>query len=55
MKSKISKRFKKLKELKKSKTIEPIDEAIKKVKSNCTTKFNESIDVSFKLNLKQKY
>jgi large subunit ribosomal protein L1 len=54
MKSKISKRFKKLKELKKSKTIEPIDEAIKKVKSNCTTKFNESIDVSFKLNLKQK-
>ena len=54
MKTKMSKRFKKLKELEKSKTIESIDNAIKKVKSNCTTKFNESIDVSFKLNLKQK-
>ena len=54
MKSKMSKRFKKLKELKSNKQIESIDDAIKKVKSNCTTKFNESIDVSFKLNLKQK-
>jgi large subunit ribosomal protein L1 len=54
MKSKISKRFKKLKELQTNKKIESIDEAIKNVKSNCTTKFNESIDVSFKLNLKQK-
>ena len=31
-----------------------IEEAIKKVKTNCTTKFDESIDISFKLNLKQK-
>ena len=31
-----------------------IEDAIKKVKANCTTKFDESIDVSFKLNLKQK-
>jgi large subunit ribosomal protein L1 len=54
MKSKMSKRFKKLNESKNNKQIESIDDAIKKVKSNCTTKFNESIDVSFKLNLKQK-
>ena len=50
----MSKRYKKLKELQTSKKIESIDDVIKKVKSNCTTKFNESIDVSFKLNLKQK-
>ena len=55
MKNKSSKRFKKLlglsSETKKSITLE---EAIKNVKKNCTTKFNESIDVSFNLNLKQK-
>jgi len=51
---KISKRFKKLVESIKEKKIEIIEDAIKKVKLNCTTKFNESIDVSFKLNLKQK-
>jgi len=33
---------------------ETIEEAIKMVKKNCTTKFDESIDVSFNLNLKQK-
>ena len=54
MKFKSSKRFKKLLEISKDKKIETIDEAIKKVKKNCTTKFNESIDVSFNLNLKQK-
>ena len=54
MKSNMSKRFKKLRDLEKDKKIESIDDAIKKVKSNCTSKFNESIDVSFKLNLKQK-
>ena len=31
-----------------------IDEAITKVKSNCTTKFEESIDVSIVLNLKNR-
>ena len=31
-----------------------IDEAISKVKNNCTTKFDESIDVSLSLNLKSK-
>ena len=54
MKLKASKRFKKLLEVSKDKQIETIDEAIQKVKKNCTTKFDESIDVSFNLNLKQK-
>ena len=47
MKNKISKRFKKLCEFAKSKQSETLEEAIKKIKSNCTTKFDESIDVSF--------
>jgi len=54
MKIKSSKRFKKLLEVGKNKKIEKIDEAIKMIKKNCTTKFDESIDVSFFLNLKQK-
>ena len=54
MKLKASKRFKKLLEVSKDKKIEAIEEAIKMVKKNCTTKFDESIDVSFNLNLKQK-
>ena len=54
MKLKASKRFKKLLEVSKDKRIETIEEAIKIVKKNCTTKFDESIDVSFNLNLKQK-
>jgi large subunit ribosomal protein L1 len=54
MKLKASKRFKKFLEVSKDKKIEVIDEAIKKVKKNCTTKFDESIDVSFNLNIKQK-
>ena len=54
MKIKASKRFKKLIEISKNKQIETIEEAIKKVKKNCTSKFNESIDASFALNLKNK-
>jgi len=54
MKIKASKRFRKLIEISKNKQIETIEEAIKKVKNNCTSKFNESIDVSFALNLKNK-
>ena len=54
MKAKVSKRFKKLLEISEDKKIETIEEAIRKVKKNCTTKFDESIDVSFNLNLKQK-
>ncbi len=54
MKIKASKRFKKLIEISRNKQIETIEEAIKKVKKNCTSKFDESIDVSFALNLKNK-
>ena len=54
MGKKISKRFKKLLEISNSKKIETVEEAIKMVKRNCTTKFDESIDVSFNLNLKKK-
>ena len=41
-------------EISNSEKIETVEEAIKKVKKNCTTKFDESIDVSFNLNLKHK-
>jgi len=54
MKKKISKRYKKLLEDSKDKKIETFENAIKKVKNNCTTKFDESIDISFMLNLKKK-
>ena len=40
--------------LNKDKKIDKIEDAIKKVKKNCTAKFDESIDVSLNLNLKQK-
>ncbi len=54
MKKKFSKRFKKLLETSKEKNLLKIEDVISKVKKNCTTKFDESIDVSFSLNLKQK-
>ena len=54
MSKKLSKRFKKILESSKDNKNQPIDGAIEFVKKNCTTKFDESIDVSFKLNLKQK-
>jgi len=54
MPRKRSKRFKSLLETSKDKKIETLETAINKVKKNCTTKFDESIDVSLKLNLKQK-
>ncbi len=54
MKKKNSKRFTKLLQSTKDKKIENISSAVAKVKSNCTTKFDESIDVSLNLNLKQK-
>ena len=54
MKKKQSKRYKKLFDLSQGKKIETIEEAIIKVKKNCTTKFDESIDVSCLLNLKSK-
>ena len=54
MKNKMSKRYKNLFTEKNKKTILEVDEAIKLVKKNCTTKFNESIDVSLFINVKQK-
>ena len=54
MKKKSSKRYKKLFDTFKDKKISTLDESIKKVKQSCTAKFDESIDVSLNLNLKQK-
>ena len=54
MRKKLSKRYKKLLEISEDKKIETLEEAIKKIKKNCTAKFNESIDVSLNLNLKSK-
>ena len=53
MTRKKSKRFKNLLEISKDKKVETLEIAINNVKKNCTTKFDESIDVSLKLNLKQ--
>ena len=54
MKSNQSKRYKKLLESSKENREETIEGVIKKVKKNCTTKFDESIDISCLLNLKHK-
>ena len=54
MKNKSSKRYKKLLDTFKDKKISTVEENIKKVKQSCTAKFDESIDVSLNLNLKQK-
>ena len=49
-----SKRFKKLQENTKTLKSETIDKLIPQIKKNCTTKFDESIDLSFQINNKQK-
>ena len=54
MSKRISKRYKKLLEIFKEKKVSTLEEAVKKVKQSCTSKFNESIDVSLNLNLKNK-
>tara|TARA_B110000263_G_C15139674_1_gene432789 strand:- start:77 stop:766 length:690 start_codon:yes stop_codon:yes gene_type:complete len=54
MKKKLSKRYKKLITENKDNKALLLDDVIKKVKKNCTTKFDESIDLSLKLNLKNK-
>ena len=54
MSLKSSKRYKKLSEMSKEVKLDNIDDIIKKVKQNCTTKFDESIDISCMLNLKSK-
>ena len=54
MKKKSSKRYKKLLETSSKDKNAVIEEVIKKVKKNCTSKFDESIDISCQLNLKHK-
>ena len=49
-----SKRFKKLPEKTSELPSELIEKLIPEVKKNCTTKFDESIDLSFQINNKQK-
>jgi large subunit ribosomal protein L1 len=49
-----SKRFKKLPEKTRDLNAEPIDKLLDKLKKNCTTKFDESLDLSFQINNKQK-
>jgi len=49
-----SKRFKKLPEKTKDLPSESIEKLLIDVKKNCTTKFDESIDLSFQINNKQK-
>ena len=49
-----SKRFKKLPEKTSNLSSEGIEKLIPTIKKNCTTKFDESIDLSFQINNKQK-
>jgi len=49
-----SKRYKKLPEKTKEQPAESIDKVLSLVKANCTTKFDESVDLSFQINNKQK-
>jgi len=49
-----SKRFKKLPEKTKDLASELIEKLLSDIKKNCTTKFDESIDLSFQVNNKQK-
>jgi large subunit ribosomal protein L1 len=49
-----SKRFKKLPEKTNALTAETIEKLLPLVKKNCTTKFDESVDLSFQINNKQK-
>ena len=46
--------YKKLLVIAKDKKTETAQDALKRIKSNCTAKFDESIDISLNLNLKQK-
>jgi large subunit ribosomal protein L1 len=49
-----SKRFKKLPEKTKDLNSESIEKLLPELKKNCTTKFDESLDLSFQINNKQK-
>jgi len=50
----ISKRYKALPQETRMLKDDKIENLLKIIKKNCTTKFNESVDVHFRLNLKQK-
>ena len=49
-----SKRFKQLPKKTKDLVAEPVEKLLPEVKKNCTTKFDESVDLSFQINNKQK-
>ena len=49
-----SKRYKKLTENTKDLSAESIEKLLPELKKNCTTKFDESLDLSFQINNKQK-
>ena len=49
-----SKRFKKLPNKTKDLSAELIEKLLPEIKKNCTTKFDESVDLSFQVNNKQK-
>ena len=49
-----SKRYKKLPEMTKDLSAESIEKLLPELKKNCTTKFDESLDLSFQINNKQK-
>ena len=49
-----SKRFKKLPENTKELAADTIEKLLPMLKKNCTTKFDESLDLSFQINVKQK-
>ena len=50
----VSKRFKKLPEKTSELSPEVIEKLLPEIKKNCTTKFDESVDLSFQINNKQK-
>jgi len=49
-----SKRFKKLPQKTSELTSDTIEKLLPTIKNNCTTKFDESVDLSFQINNKQK-
>ena len=49
-----SKRYKKLPEKTNELPSSKIDSVLSLIKSNCTTKFDESVDLNFRINNKQK-
>ena len=50
----VSKRYKKLPEKTKDLSADSIEKLLPELKKNCTTKFDESLDLSFQINNKQK-